>query len=67
MDRTALLHEVQNLVSISERLNALAETHPLVSEALSILSGNVRQAATLLEVLIVTKIDPLSGTRLANA
>jgi hypothetical protein len=61
MDSTAILHEVQRLYSVSDRLDSLAEQHPAVSEALLVISGSVRNTATLLEVLIVTKITPLAG------
>jgi len=45
---------------VSDRLDTLAGEHPLVSEALVTISGNVRQTATLLEVLVVTKLEPLN-------
>ncbi|MGD0367752.1 MAG: hypothetical protein ABSA94_09850 [Acidobacteriaceae bacterium] len=52
---------------MSDRLDLLAGEHPLVSEALVTISGNVRQTATLLEVLVVTKLEPLSGLGAADA
>ena len=61
MPSTAILQEAQKLHSVSDRLDALAEElegHPMVSEALSTISGNVRHTATLLEVLVVTKMGP---------
>jgi hypothetical protein len=61
MDSTAILHEVQQLYNVSDRLDSLAELHPLVSEALIGISGSVRGTATLLEILVATKIEPLSG------
>jgi hypothetical protein len=67
MHSNAILHEVQQLYSVSDRLDSLAEQHPLVSEALLTISGSVRNTATLLEVLVVTKITPLSGLDPANA
>jgi hypothetical protein len=63
MHSNALLHEVQQLHSVSDRLDSLAEQHPIVSEALITISGSIRQTATLLEVLVATKIAP---PRLAN-
>ena len=51
MHPNAILHEIQQLHSVSDRLDSLAEQHPLVSEALITISGNVRNTATLLEVL----------------
>ena len=61
MPTTAILQEIQRLYSVSDRLDSLAEQHPLVSEALLVISGSVRNAATLLDVLVATKMLPLSG------
>jgi hypothetical protein len=58
MRSTAILQEAQKLHNVSDRLDSLAEQHPLVSEALITISGNVRSIATLLEVLVATKIGP---------
>jgi hypothetical protein len=67
MHPNAILHEVRQLYNVSDRLEALAEQHPLVSEALINISGSVRNTATLLEVLVATKMAPLSGLDPANA
>jgi hypothetical protein len=67
MHSNAILHEAQQLHSVSDRLDTLAEQHPLVSEALITISGSVRNTATLLEVLVVTKIAPLAGLDPASA
>ena len=67
MHPSAILHEVQQLYNVSDRLDVLAEKHPLVSEALAGISGSVRNTATLLEVLVVTKIASLSGLEPADA
>ena len=67
MHSTAILHEVQQLYNVSDRLDLLAEEHPLVSEALITISGSVRNTATLLEVLVATKMGLLSGLDPANA
>jgi hypothetical protein len=61
MPSIAILREVQQLYKVSDRLDSLAEQHPLVSEALITIAGNVRNTATLLEVLVATKVRPLSG------
>ena len=66
MDSNAILHEVKQLYGVSDRLDSLAEQHPLVSEALITVSGSVRNTATLLEVLVATKMG-LSGPEPANA
>src|ERR1039457_5737904 len=63
MHSDAILHEVQQLYNVSDRLDTLAEQHPLVSEALIAISGSVRNTATLLEVLVATKIAPLVRIR----
>ena len=52
MHPNAILHEVQQLYNVSDRLDSLAEQHPLVTEALISISGSVRNTATLLEVLV---------------
>jgi hypothetical protein len=56
MPLEAILHEVERLHDVSERLAVLAEKHPLVSEALMTISGSVRNTATVLGVLVVTKM-----------
>ena len=58
MPSNAILHEAQQLHNVSDRLDTLAEQHPLVSEALITISGNVRDTATLLEVIVPMKIAP---------
>jgi hypothetical protein len=67
MHPSAILHEVQQLHSVSDRLDLLAEQHPLVSEALITISGAIRNTATVLEVLVATKIAPISGSDTASA
>ena len=67
MPSTAILHEVQQLYGVSDRLDSVAEQHPLVSEALLTISESVRNTATLLEVLVATKMAPLSGLAPADA
>ena len=51
----AILADAAQLHDVSNRLEALAEQYPPVSEALMMISGSVRDTATVLEVLIVTK------------
>jgi hypothetical protein len=67
MPGTAILHEVRQLYNVSDRLDSLAEQHPPVSEALITISGNVRNTATLLEVLVATKIASIPGLDPATA
>ncbi|MFZ3342975.1 MAG: hypothetical protein WA609_01915 [Terriglobales bacterium] len=61
MPSTAILREVQHLYGVSDRLHSLADEHPAVSDALIVISGSVRNTATLLEVLVATKMVPLPG------
>jgi hypothetical protein len=58
MPSSAILDEARRLYQVSDRLDSLAGDHPLVSEALITISGNVRNTATLLEVLVVTRMGP---------
>jgi hypothetical protein len=67
MPSNAILREAQQLHNVSDRLDSLAGQLPLVSDALITISGSVRNTATLLEVLVVTKIEPLSGLDPAKA
>ena len=62
-----ILNEVQQLYNVSDRLDSLAGQHPLVSDALLTIAGSVRNKATLLEVLVATKLAPLSGFDPASA
>ncbi len=67
MHSNSILHEVQQLYNVSDRLDSLSDQHPAVSEALLTISGSVRNTATLLEVLVATKIAPFSGLDPAEA
>ena len=64
---TAILHEVQQLYNVSDRLDSLTEQYPLASEALLTISGSVRNTATLLEVVVAIKIAPTPGLSPASA
>jgi hypothetical protein len=67
MHSNAILHEAQQLHNVSDRLDVLSEEHPVVSEALITISGSVRSTATLLEVLVATRMGTLPGADPANA
>jgi hypothetical protein len=67
MHTNAILHEAQQLYSVSDRLDSLAGQHTRVSEAFITISGSVRNTAILLEVLVATNRLPLAGLDPANA
>jgi hypothetical protein len=67
MPSSAILREARQLHLVSERLDTLAENHPLFSEALATISGNIRQTAMLLEVLVLTRMGPIPGPAPADA
>lgn len=58
----AIMAEVDQLNLASDRIEGLAEHHPPVSEALIAIAGNVRTAATVLTVLVQTKLRGGGGT-----
>jgi hypothetical protein len=55
----AILREVEQLLEVSERLAVLAERHPMVSGALMAIATSVRNTATVLGVLVATKMRPV--------
>jgi len=57
----AILDEVDQLHNVSTRLEGLAEHHPPVSEELIKIAGSVRGAATLLAVVVATKLHGRDG------
>lgn len=56
-----ILDEVDQLHNVSDRLEGLAENHPPVLEALLAIAGNVRRVATVLAVLVTTKLQGGDG------
>jgi hypothetical protein len=50
-----ILLEVDQLHNVSTRLEVLATRHPPVSEALMTIAGSVRNTATVLSVLVLTR------------
>ena len=57
----AILDEVDQLHNVGTRLEGLADQHPPVTEALMTIAGNVRSIATLLAVLVATKLHSGDG------
>ena len=67
MHPNPILHEIWQLYNVSDRLDFLAQQHPLVSNALIDISESIRNTATLLEVVVAIKMPTLSGLNPANA
>jgi hypothetical protein len=57
----AIMEEVDQLNLAGDRIEGLAEHHPPVSEALVTIAGNVRSTATVLAVLVETKLRSGNG------
>ena len=55
----AILNEVDQLHSVSTRLEELAAQHEPVSNALVMIAGSIRNTATILAVLVATKSPKL--------
>ena len=53
----ALQREINSLIGVCEQLGSLANEHPLVGEALLRISGSLRNSATLLEVVLTTRLS----------
>jgi hypothetical protein len=59
----AILDEVDQLHNVSARLEGLADDNLPISEALMTIAGNVRGSATVLAVLVATKLHTGDGHR----
>ena len=57
----AIMAEVDQLNLAGDRIEGLAEHHPIVSQALITIAGNVRTTATVLAVLVETKLRAGDG------
>ena len=57
MPSKALLHEAQQLKDVSGRLEMLADDYPTVTDAILTICGSIRSSATILEVLVATKLQ----------
>jgi len=62
----AILDEIDQLHSVSTRLEGLAEDNLPISEALMTIAGNVRGSATVLAVLVATKLHTVAEHRLPD-
>ena len=63
MNPNAILQEVRQLYNISDRLDVLAENHPLLSEALLGISGSVRKYRYIAGSVDRNEIAPHRGAR----
>ena len=61
-----ILLEANKLRKVSDNLDVLATQHAPLAEALTVLSGNVRNSAMLLEVLVELKLGPKPGLESAS-
>jgi hypothetical protein len=52
-----LLSEAERVKSVSNRLEWLADRHPHVTQALLTIAESIRSTATLVEVLVATKVN----------
>ena len=57
MPSQAILHEAQQLKSVCQRLELVAEQHPPLADALLTSAAQSAAPPTLLEVLVATKLD----------
>ena len=56
MPSKAILQEAQTLKDVCKRLELLAEQHSNVTEALAAICVTIQGSATILEVLVATKL-----------
>jgi hypothetical protein len=57
MLQKALLQEAQQLKAVCQRLELLTDGDHGLNEALLKISGSIRSTATILEVLVMTKLE----------
>jgi hypothetical protein len=63
MPSTEILREVEHLHGVCKRLEGLADSAPSITAELLTIAGNVRSAATLLVLLVATKLRDRNGDR----
>jgi hypothetical protein len=63
MASDAILSEVEHLHGVCTRLEGLAERTPRLTTELLTIAGNVRSSATLLAVLVATRLHGTDGNR----
>ena len=62
----AIMAEVDHLNLAGDRIEGLADHHAPVSEALLTIAGNVRSSATVLALLVETKLRGGDGHNLTH-
>jgi hypothetical protein len=58
MTDTRLQYEIDQLKGVSTRLDALADQHPRMQDAIVTIAGNVLNSALLLQVLLAMRKEP---------
>ena len=58
MTDTRLQYEIDQLKKVSTRLDALADQHPRMQDAIVTIAGNVLNSALLLQVLLAMRKEP---------
>jgi hypothetical protein len=61
MPAKEILDEAEKLHQVGDSLQGLANSHPIVEDALNIISVNVHHSASLLEVVVAIKVEPRPG------
>ena len=61
MPANEILLEAKKLHKVSDSLDLLAGQHTPIAEALTLLSGSVRNSDKMLEVLVALKLGPIQG------
>lgn len=61
MSSDAILSEVEHLHGVCTRLEGLAESTPHLTAPLLTIAGNVRSSATLLAILVATRLHGTDG------
>lgn len=56
MPASPLLEEAQQLKDVCQRLELAVDLYPSVTEAVLTICGTIRSTATLLEVLVATRL-----------
>lgn len=57
MSMKALQYETDQLKGVSDRLDSLADQHPIMEQEIMTISGNILSNAVLLEVLLAMRPD----------